>query len=406
MPQLSLSVDLLEQQLSSQFSEVERVSYLNHKKVLNAFKQAKVSTEHFYPTTGYGHDDIGRDKLDELYSLVFGSEDALVRVGLVSGTHAISCAFLGNLNYGDDVLFITGKPYDTLESVLNYAREKMNVTMTFQKNLSWEDPDLMVELARKNLKENTKFIFFQRSCGYSSDRPSISVEFIGEVISQIKRINPNLICFVDNCYGEFVEEKEPTELGADLIAGSLIKNPGAGIVLTGGYIAGRRNLVKAASERLTCPGIGSEGGLNFGEGRLLFQGLYLAPHAVEQMVKSSLLLSVAFEECGLKTLPVSNSKRVDIIQKIEMGSREGLIDFCKLVQANSPVNSHLTPIPSETPGYSDEVIMAAGTFIEGATSEFSVDGPLREPFTAFIQGGLSYFYTKVFVENYLLKFKR
>ncbi|MDX1920021.1 MAG: methionine gamma-lyase family protein [Candidatus Caenarcaniphilales bacterium] len=394
-----LLIEKLELELLPIFNSVERIAYLNHKKVINAFKKAKVATEHFLPTTGYGHDDIGREKLDELFAYVFKTEAALVRVNFVSGTHAIACAILGNLNYQDEVLFALGCPYDTLQEMLDYLRQQMAVQVNYSEPENWFSLNSILVSLKNKLTSRTKMVCIQRSMGYSSHRMSVPVSWIHSMISEIKAFNPQIFCFVDNCYGEFVEEEEPSE--ADLLAGSLIKNPGGGIVLTGGYVVGKKQFVQNAANRLTCPGIGAEGGPNFNQGRLLFQGLYLAPLAVSQMAKSSILLSRVCEHLGVKSFPAWNEQRSDIIQRLDLGTKEKLIEFCKILQQNSPVNSHLTPIPSQTPGYEDEVIMAAGTFVEGATSELSADGPIREPYSAFIQGGLSYFYTKIFLESFL-----
>lgn len=392
-------IEELEQELLPMFKSLERISYSNHKKVIKAFTDSKVATEHFLPTTGYGHDDIGREKLDKVFANVFKTEAALVRVNFVSGTHAIGCAILGNLQYQDEVVFALGKPYDTLEEMLNYLRKQMAVQIHYSEPENWFSLESILDSLKHKVNARTKMVCIQRSMGYSTHRMSIPVSWISQIVAAVKAYNSQVICFVDNCYGEFVEEEEPSE--ADLIAGSLIKNPGAGIVLTGGYIAGKKDLVENAANRLTCPGIGAEGGTNFNQGRLLFQGLYLAPLAVNQMLKSSILVSRVFSYLGMNTFPEWSSQRSDVIQRLDLGQKDKLIEFCKILQQNSPVNSHLTPIPSQTPGYQDEVIMAAGTFIEGATSELSVDGPIREPYSAFMQGGLSYFYTKIFLESFL-----
>ncbi|MFN5540114.1 MAG: aminotransferase class I/II-fold pyridoxal phosphate-dependent enzyme [Candidatus Melainabacteria bacterium] len=399
------NLNQLEKELSERFNHIDEISYFNHQKVIKAFQKVKVGTEHFQSTTGYGHDDLGRAKLDELYAEIFNTEAALARVNFVSGTHAIACAILGNLKAHDEILFAFGRPYDTLESMLTYIENSLEGKVHIVEHNNWEDYELVIEKTIALINNKTKIIAIQRSRGYSASRPSVSVAQIGQLIQRVKSINPEIICFVDNCYGEFVENYEPTELEgdskADLIAGSLIKNPGAGIVLAGGYVAGRSDLIENTANRLTCPGVGAEGGPNFGQGLHLFQGIYLAPMIVSQIMKGMTLCAKVFDSLNMQSSPQWSDDRTDIIQRIDLGSRDKLIQFCKLLQGASPVDSHLTPYPAQTPGYEDELIMAAGTFVEGSTSELSADGPLREPYSAYLQGGLSYLYTKIFLERFI-----
>jgi cystathionine beta-lyase family protein involved in aluminum resistance len=396
-----INLENLEADLKQNFAEVDQISLSNHKKVAAAFKEAKVGTEHFTETSGYGHDDLGRAKLDELFALVFKTESALARINFVSGTHAIACAILGNLKINDEIVFAFGRPYDTLEDLLKFIVNNLNGQVKFAEAQNPNNFAQVKAAVFEQLSKKTKMLALQRSRGYSALRPSYSVLQLAELIKEVKAYNKDIICFVDNCYGEFVERLEPTEVGADLMAGSLIKNPGGGIVSAGGYVVGKKALVANSADRLTCPGVGAEGGPNFGQGRLMFQGLYLAPNMVNNALKSMFLASRVFAEVGLQTNPDWNQVRTDIIQRVDLGSREKLISFCKLLQNNSPIDSHLTPQPAVTPGYRDELIMAAGTFIEGSTLELSADGPLREPFSAYLQGGLSYNYTKIFLEQFL-----
>ncbi|MDJ0624832.1 MAG: methionine gamma-lyase family protein [Candidatus Caenarcaniphilales bacterium] len=398
-------VQSLESQISSKFHEFQEISFFNHKKVALAFKELKVGTEHFVATSGYGHDDIGREKFDQVFAKIFNAEAGLARVNFVSGTHAIACAILGNLKPKDEIVFALDRPYDTLDSLINYLEKDLQVKVKIIDHENWLDFGEVIETVTSSLTKDTSMVCIQRSRGYSANRPSVNINQLQELIQSIKSINPETICFVDNCYGEFVEKQEPSDVGADLVAGSLIKNPGGGIVLTGGYVVGRKSLIDNTANRLTCPGIGSEGGPNFNQGRLLFQGLYMAPLIVLEILKGSLLTSKVCEYLSIQSLPGSQDSRTDTILRLDLKSKERLLSFCKLLQENSPVDSHLTPFPDNTPGYSDELIMAAGTFIEGSTSELSADGPIREPYSVYLQGGLSYLYTKIFLEKLIEKFE-
>lgn len=397
-------LNCFETELKNQFDTLEKISSKNHYKVAQGFFEAKVGSEHFQSTSGYGHDDIGRAKLDELFALVFKAEAALARVNFVSGTHAICCAILGNLKAQEEIVFAPNQPYDTLEPLLKYIQNHLKGKVKIAQAQNYYNFENIRQAVLEQISNKTKIVSIQRSRGYSAIRPTLNIAQIKKLIQAIKTQNPNIICFVDNCYGEFVEEQEPLEIGADLIAGSLIKNPGGGLAFTGGYIAGQKALVEKAAEHLTAPGIGTKGGPNFGQNRLLFQGLYMAPLIVCQALKGMILSARVFEYLNLPTNPHWSEARSDIIQRVDFKNRTKLIQFCKLLQSHSPVDSHLQPFPAQTPGYEDELIMAAGTFIEGSTIELSADGPLREPYSAYLQGGLSYFYTKLFLQKLIESF--
>jgi cystathionine beta-lyase family protein involved in aluminum resistance len=388
----------VEEQAKAVFSEIAKVVETNQAKVLAAFREAQVSDYHFASSTGYGHNDRGRDVIEQVYARVFEGEAALVRPHIVSGTHAIALVLFGVLRPGDELLYITGAPYDTLEEVIGIREEGKNgslaewgVTYDY---VPLKDDRVDFETVAKKIKPSTKLIGIQRSSGYSW-RPSYSVKEIEEMIAFVKKIKPDLIVFVDNCYGEFTEEREPTAAGADLIVGSLIKNPGGGFAHSGGYIVGKAELVAQAACRLTAPGIGAEQGAMLGMNRNILQGFFLAPHVVGEALKGAVFAALLFEELGLETLPKWNAKRTDIIQALRLGTKERLITFCQSIQAASPVDSHVRPEPWAMPGYADPVIMAAGTFVQGASLELSADGPLREPYIGFLQGGLTYEHAKL-----------
>src|SRR5699024_1791933 len=369
----------------------------NQKRILEAFRQNHVSDYHFQSTTGYGYDDSGRDVLEAVYADVFGAEDALVRPQIVSGTHAISTALFGLLRPGDELLYITGKPYDTLEEVIG-TRGSANGTLKdfgiAYDEIPLKDEGVDYDQLKLQMKPNTRVVGIQRSKGYD-DRPSFRIDDIMEMCQAVRDINPNVTIFLDNCYGEFVEDKEPLEAGVDIIAGSLIKNPGGGIVRAGGYIAGKKELVNACANRLSAPGLGKETGATLNMLQELFQGFFLAPHIVGEALKGAVFTSRLLELVGCKTEPLYNDKRTDLIQSVTFSTKEQMIDFCQTIQMYSPVNAHVTPIPSEMPGYEDDVIMAAGTFIQGASIELTADGPIRPPYTAFVQGGLTYEHVKI-----------
>lgn len=398
-----------ERDLREQFEKIEDIRDYNQEKVLNAFVENRVAPEHFYTVSGYGHDDLGREVLDKVFAQVFKAEKALVRIHFASGTHTLACALFGNLRHGDKLLSAVGTPYDTMQEVIGTMGDEETRRSSLIGNgvLYDEVPlingmDVDFEKLEKMVDSSTTMVLIQRSKGYST-RKSLTIETIERICKIVKSKNPNCICFVDNCYGEFVDTKEPLEVGADLIGGSLIKNPGGGIVEAGGYIAGKELYVERAANRLTAPGIGSEGGAMFNQHRLIFQGLFMAPSVVSEAVKGAVLASKIFDEIGFDSSPKYNEKRTDIIQNITFGSSEPLEHFCRTIQSLSPVNGYVTPIPEYIPGYEDQVIMAGGTFVEGSTIELSADGPMREPYVAYMQGGLNYAHVKIALEKILDK---
>lgn len=396
-----------EKAIRNEFERIEDIRDFNQEKVLNAFIENKVAPEHFYTVSGYGHDDLGREVLDKVFADVFKAEKALVRIHFASGTHTLACCLFGNLKYGDKLISVAGAPYDTMQEVIGTAGDDLTKEDSLIGNgvLYDEVPlkngtDIDFEKLDNMIDETVKMVLIQRSKGYST-RKSLSIETIGKICEIVKKNNPNCICFVDNCYGEFVDIKEPLEVGADLIAGSLIKNPGGGLVEAGGYIAGKTKFVDKCANRLTAPGIGSEGGAMFNQHRLIFQGLFMAPSVVCDAVKGAVLAAKIFDEIGYDSYPKYNEKRTDIIQNITFGSPEPLEHFCRTIQSLSPVNGYVTPIPEYIPGYEDQVIMAGGTFIEGSTIELSADGPMRAPYVAYMQGGLTYAHIKIALRKIL-----
>ncbi len=398
-----------EKAIRDEFERIEDIRDFNQEKVLNAFIENKVAPEHFYTVSGYGHDDLGREVLDKVFADVFKAEKALVRIHFASGTHTLACCLFGNLKYGDKLISVAGAPYDTMQEVIGTAGDDLTKEDSLIGNgvLYDEVPlkngtDIDFEKLDEMIDKTVKMVLIQRSKGYST-RKSLSIETIGKICEIVKKNNPNCICFVDNCYGEFVDTKEPLEAGADLIAGSLIKNPGGGLVEAGGYIAGKAKFVDKCANRLTAPGIGSEGGAMFNQHRLIFQGLFMAPSVVCDAVKGAVLAAKIFDEIGYDSSPKYNEKRTDIIQNITFGSPEPLEQFCRTIQSLSPVNGYVTPIPEYIPGYEDQVIMAGGTFIEGSTIELSADGPMRAPYVAYMQGGLNYAHIKIALTKILDK---
>jgi cystathionine beta-lyase family protein involved in aluminum resistance len=390
-----------EQALLQIFSGIDAIVKQNLQRVLQAFRHHSVGAHHFAGVTGYGHDDLGRDTLDKVFAQIMGAEAAAVRVQFVSGTHAIACALFGVLRPGDEMLAVAGAPYDTLEEVIGLRGKGQGSLLDF--GVSYRQLDLTPEgtinwdSLSKAVANKTRLVLIQRSCGYSW-RPSLSIDDIEKIIHIVKQQNPNTVCFVDNCYGEFIDIREPTHIGADLMAGSLIKNPGGTIIPAGGYVAGSADLVEAACCRLTAPGIGSEGGATLDLNRLFFQGLFLAPQMVGEAMKGTYLTGYVFDKLGYAVNPPALAPRRDIIQAIKLGSPQKLIAFCKAIQQNSPIGSYLDPIPDEMPGYESKVVMAGGTFIEGSTSEFSADGPLREPYVVYCQGGSHWTHVAIALE--------
>ena len=374
--------------------ELEAAALVNTEKVITAFRNNMVSDYYLKPTTGYGYSDVGRDTLDLIYAEIFKTEAALVRSQFVSGTHALAVALLGNLRPGDELIGLTGTPYDTMQSIIGYPVKTkgslVDLGVTYKElPMSGEQVDL--EAVKKIVTKNTKMVHIQRSCGYSSLRKTISVAEIGRIIAAAKEVNPDVIAYVDNCYGEFIEKQEPTEVGADIMAGSLIKNLGGGLAPTGGYIVGRADLVENASYRLTAPGLGGEMGATLGDTqREFYQGLFLAPHVVQQAVKTAIFAAAVFQKLGYEVKPLPHEARHDIIQAIKLESKQRLCDFCIAIQSNSPVDAHVAPVPAPLPGYQDDIVMAAGTFVQGASIELSADGPCREPYNVCFQGGLTF----------------
>lgn len=376
------------------FAEIDRVAEYNSEKMLSAFQNHRVSAAHLVGTTGYGYDDLGRDTLDKIFAEVFGAESGLVRSQFVNGTHTITCALMGILRPEDVVISSFGPPYDTLLSAIgvtgNAPGNMMEMGIKYREVPMTEGLKPDIEGICKAVQEpKAKLLMIQRSRGYSV-REALTVKEIGEIITAAKAANPEILVFVDNCYGEFVETMEPTEVGADIMAGSLIKNPGGGIATTGGYIVGREDLVEAAAMRLTCPGIGRECGCSQDINRLLYQGFFMAPHVTAQALKTAVFCAAAMEEMGYKTSPGVDAIRGDIVQTVEFGKPELLKAFCRGVQMGAPVDSYVTPEPWAMPGYEDDVIMAAGAFVQGASIELSADGPMRDPYMAYLQGGITY----------------
>lgn len=386
--------------VEEQFKIYDEIREYNQLKILNAFQEEKISDMHFTNSSGYGYDDIGRDTLDKVYARIFNTESALVRPHFVNGTHAIGCALMGNLKTGDTMICITGTPYDTLHNIIG-INGKENIGSLRDYGINYKQVDLKnntfdTEKIIKMIKEDPtiKLVHIQRSTGYGW-RKSFLVSEIGEIISKIKEVKNDICIFVDNCYGELIDKIEPTDVGADLVAGSLIKNLGGGIAPTGGYIAGEEKYVNNAAYRLTTPGIGGECGSTFGVMRQLYQGLFLAPHIVMEALKGAVFCSRIMELSGFEVLPKYTDKRSDIIQAIKFNNKDNLIKFCKGIQKGSPIDSYVECEPWAMPGYTDEVIMAAGAFIQGSSIELSADAPIREPYIAYLQGGLTFDHAKI-----------
>lgn len=396
-----LIIPAAEEALSLIFNGIDSQVKGNLRRVLEIYARHRVGVRHFSSVSGYGHDDLGRATLDRVFAEMMGAEAAAVRVQFVSGTHAIACALFGVLRPGDEMLSVVGAPYDTLEEVIGTRGSGQGSLKEFgigYRELTLEsDGGIAWDTLSHSIGSNTRLVLIQRSCGYAW-RSSLSIAEIGRIVEIVKRQNPNTICFVDNCYGEFVEDREPPAVGADLIAGSLIKNPGGTIATGGGYVAGRADLVEAAACRLTAPGIGSSGGATYDQNRLLFQGLFLAPQMVGEAMKGNHLTAYVFDKLGYPVNPLPMAPRRDVIQAIQLGSRAKLIAFCRSIQQNSPIDAYVDPVPGNLHGYESELIMAGGTFIDGSTSEFSADGPLREPYTVFCQGGTHWTHISIALE--------
>jgi cystathionine beta-lyase family protein involved in aluminum resistance len=395
---LELSKEI-EKEIEPVLKKIDEIKEKNSLKVLSAFQECGLAEMHLHSSTGYGIDEIGRNKIEEIYAKIMKTEDALVRAQLISGTHALAVTLSGLLRYNDTMLSITGAPYDTLQTVIGISKEKSKSSLK-EFGIKYEQIDLInndfdIEKIKKRLSENNiKLVEIQRSRGYST-RKSLTIDKIEKVIKAIREVNKQVIIMVDNCYGEFVEEKEPTEVGADIIVGSLMKNLGAGIATSGAYIAGKKELIELCAERLTAPGVGKEIGPSLNQNTVFIKGLFFAPSVVASSIKTAVFASRILEKLGYEIDPSYNEKRGDIVQTIKLGSKEKLIKFCQGIQMGSPIDANVVPEPSPMGGYDDEVIMAAGTFTEGSTIELSCDGPIREPYIAYLQGGLTYEYGKL-----------
>jgi len=393
-PEVYEMAERAQTRLNAVFAEIDRTAEINTKKVMEAFQDNRVSDACFAGTTGYGYDDMGREALDKIYSQVFGTEAALVRINFVNGTHALTAAMFALVKPGDTIVSVTGTPYDTLRNAIGIAGDCHGSLKFYGVNyaevaLGADGAPDYEAITRAVSAPGVTAVMVQRSRGYG-ERKALTVEEIGKICSTVKSVDPAINVMVDNCYGEFTDTVEPTQVGADIIAGSLIKNPGGGLAPTGGYIAGRQELVERAAMRLTTPGIGGECGSTLGNNRLLFQGLFMAPHIVAQALKTACFCAAMMDEMGLESSPRFDEKRSDIIQMIKLGTGENMKRFCAGIQAGAPVDSYVTPEPWAMPGYDCPVIMAAGSFIQGSSIELSADGPFREPYIAYMQGGLTY----------------
>lgn len=395
---LELSKEV-EKEIQPQFEKIDKIKEFNSLKVLEAFQYCRLSEMHLHSSTGYGIDEIGRNKVEEIYARIFRTEDALVRAQLISGTHALAVTLFGLLRPGDTMLSISGAPYDTLQTAIGISKEESKSSLKAfgvkyeQIELVNDDFDLKA-IEERVTRNDIKLIEIQRSKGYST-RKSLTIDKIEKAIRAIRKVNKDVIIMVDNCYGEFVEEREPTEVGADIVVGSLMKNLGAGIATSGAYIAGKKDLIELCAERLTAPGVGKEIGPSLNQNTAFIKGLFFAPSVVASSVKTAVFASRILERLGYKVSPKFDEPRADIVQTIELGDAEKLIKFCQGIQMGSPIDSYVVPEPSDMGGYDDKVIMAAGTFTEGSTIELSCDGPIREPYIAYMQGGLTYEYGKL-----------
>ena len=408
-PRLKTLSDAAENKAKAAFSRIEQITEYNQQKVLSAYIRHQVSETHFIPTTGYGYGDRGRDALDEILADIMGAEDALIRHSIVSGTHAIAIALFAILRPGDTLLAATGAPYDTLEKVIGYTEPSAGSLAEY--GVSYQQVDLLEDTQTPNLfgiqealenNPSIKMVHIQRSRGYNT-RPSLTIEWIERIIKAVRAVRSDVVVFVDNCYGEFVETIEPSDVGADMTVGSLIKNPGGGLAPIGGYIAGTTECVERCAYRLSAPGLGKEVGANLGLMTALYQGFFLAPTVTAGAEKGAIFAANLYEPLGFRCVPNATESRHDIIQAVELGSEEGMIAFCKGIQAAAPVDSFATPWPSEMPGYNDKVIMAAGAFVQGSSIELSADGPIRPPYAVYFQGGLTWLHAKLGILNSLQK---
>lgn len=388
--------DSIEERLTKRFRGIDKVCEINQIKVIKAMQDNRLNEAHFAGSTGYGYTDEGRDALEAIYADVFHTEDALVRSQIVCGTHALATALFGNLKPGDEILAPAGKPYDTLDSIIGITPARGSLAeygVTYRQVDLLPDGSFDYDNIRKAINDKTKLVEIQRSKGYAV-RPTFSCEKIGELISFVKSINPDIICMVDNCYGEFVQTVEPSDFGADMVVGSLIKNPGGGLAPIGGYICGKKEYVENASYRLTTPGLGKEVGASLNNTRAFAQGLFLSPSVTANALKGAIFAANCYEGLGFKSVPNSTEPRYDIIQAVELGNEERVCAFCEGIQAAAPVDSYVTPVPWDMPGYDSPVIMAAGAFVSGSSIELSADAPIREPYAVYFQGGLTYQHAK------------
>ena len=397
----------IEAGLKERFEQIDKMAEYNQLKVIHAMQKNKVSAECFNQSSGYGYNDLGRDTLEKVYADVFCAEDALVRPQITCGTHALALALMSNLRPGDELLSPVGKPYDTLEEVIGIRPSKGSLAeygISYRQVDLLEDGSFDFENIKKAINDKTKLVTIQRSKGYQT-RPTLSVDRIGELIAFVKKIKPDVICMVDNCYGEFVEEKEPIEVGADMIVGSLIKNPGGGLAPIGGYIAGKRECVENAAYRLTSPGLGKEVGASLGVIQSFYQGFFLAPTVVSGALKGAIFAANIYEKLGFEVVPNGSESRHDIIQAVAFHNPDALIAFCEGIQAAAPVDSYVTPEPWAMPGYDSDVIMAAGAFVQGSSIELSADGPIKPPYAVYFQGGLTWYHAKLGILKSLQKLK-
>ncbi|KAF1291745.1 aminotransferase class I/II-fold pyridoxal phosphate-dependent enzyme [Candidatus Enterococcus leclercqii] len=401
-PELVEKIEKADRKIAGRLEEIRQIALSNQAKVLAAFTHQQISETHFMPSTGYGHDDMGRDALEAVYAEVFATEAALVRPQIVSGTHAIATALFGSLRPEEKLVYITGTPYDTLLEVIGLAGNGIGTLKEW--GIEYDQVELEADGSvsfagiKEKLTPEVKVVGIQRSRGYAS-RPSFTIAQIKEMCDYVKSIAPDVTIFVDNCYGEFAELLEPTQVGADLMAGSLIKNPGGGIAKTGGYIVGRKDLVERCAYQLSAPGIGIEGGAMLNTVFDMLQGFFLAPHVVSQAISGAVFTAALLEEYGIDSTPRWDDPRTDLIQLVDLKEQAAMVKFAQAIQAFSPVDAFVAPIPSYMPGYEDDIIMAAGTFIQGASIELSADGPIREPYSLYVQGGLTYEHVKIAVSN-------
>ena len=396
-PEVLALVNEAEAEIKDSFDALEDVKAYNQYKVLDVFRKCRITDMHFGWNTGYGYDDPGREALEKAYSMIFHTEDAIVRPLIVNGTHALTLTLTGILRPGDEIVYCTGGPYDTLEEVIGIRGEGRGSLKEF--GVTYKQVDLLpngkidIEGVKNVINEKTRMMCVQRATGYAW-RKAITIPEIKEWVEAVKSVNPDIVCMADNCYGEFLDVLEPTDVGVDVMAGSLIKNPGGGLALAGGYIVGRSDVIESISYRMTSPGIGKECGLMFGQSRSMFQGLFIAPNVVNGAIRGAMLCAKVFEKLGYETCPSSTDERSDIIEAVKIGSPEKVIAFCQGIQSAAPVDSHGTPEPWAMPGYSDPVIMAAGAFVQGSSIELSADAPIREPYVVYFQGGLTYEHSK------------